>query len=105
MELANRCLCWISCNAEKTQSWNFADPPWVSHDATDQGGGDTHVEVGTGELKDELRGVRLVLTVVHVHLELIGLQHTHNGGGQGETASCSVCRCLVAVNGPQHSPT
>lgn len=43
----------------------------------------THVEVGPSVLQDELSGVRLVLTVVDVHLELIRL-------GNNETAACNI---------------
>lgn len=38
--------------------------------------GYTYVKVGAGMVQDELSGVRFVLTVVHVHLELVRLQKT-----------------------------
>lgn len=35
--------------------------------------GDTHIKVVPSMLQDELSGVWFVLTVVHIHLELISL--------------------------------
>lgn len=43
----------------------------------------THVKVGPSVLQDELSGVRLVLTVIDVHLEFISL-------GNKERAACNV---------------
>lgn len=36
--------------------------------------GDTHIKVVPSMLQDELGGVWFVLTVVHIHLELIRLE-------------------------------
>lgn len=38
----------------------------------------TYIKVGSSVLQDELSGVRLVLTVVHIHLELISLKRRNN---------------------------
>lgn len=35
----------------------------------------THIKIGAGVLQDELSGVGLVLTVIHIHLKLIRLQN------------------------------
>ena len=38
----------------------------------------TYIKVGSSMFQDELSRVRLVLTVVHIHLELIGLSSRNN---------------------------
>lgn len=53
----------------------------------------THVKVGPSVFQDELSGIRLVLTVVDVHLELVSL-------GNKETAACNLRKVWNAVSIP-----
>lgn len=53
----------------------------------------THVEVGPSVFQDELSGVRLVLTVIDVHLELISLENK-------EAAACNIRKVWNAVSVP-----
>lgn len=71
MELASRCLCWISCTW-KDQACNqmLTNEDCSSILAFMD---NTHVKVVASMLQNELGGVWFVLTVVHIHLEFIRL--------------------------------
>lgn len=79
MELARRCLCWISCESKqrkdtrlrKENSSRVTIPPKYRSSHLLQLV--THIEVRPGVFKDELRGVGFVLTVTDVHLKFISL--------------------------------
>lgn len=72
MELASRCLCWISC-IETNDRVIRLNRQLPNNPHLNGRGARTYVKVVASVLQDELGGVWLVLTVVHIHLELIGL--------------------------------
>lgn len=51
----------------------------------------THVEEGAGMLQDKLTGVWLVLTVIHVNVELVSLENRRGGGENSFTWSFLLC--------------
>lgn len=71
MELASRCLCWISCTQEDQSCDHVIRQGTCSLILAIMG--NAHIKVVPSMLQDELGGFWFVLTVVHIHLEFIRL--------------------------------